>query len=498
MPTNRASQSLRGSPIIVSKLILRRACALTFLACTGVLLFARSGNSREIPIKTECRVLAEIEGGPVLVEITRRNQGPEVVIFEGNKFCLPDCTILSGPPGWKPPDIVGGWTTTSSRDPGASQIRIPARSSITNVANLQQWYGDLPCGSYLIQVSTYLDAAAMGFGPNELPESSIGSKLEKNSEGMVVRQLLRLEVVRATEANLASLCTVLTERLKNNRRTSSDVHSISLIVCSRSRRQFDPIVFRLLLCPEALESHADLIGVLLSAGRSLPPSTVEQLLAYMARKDCLCALAFFHAPGVDNFLTDKSIVQALSTSASPWVRVGLYLHAPKRCDDLWVKLVLAAMRRVKEPVSIGELTPYSKDLGDDQFLTRRKAAEALQAMGEAAVPGLVQLSHDPKLSPEQAAGIDRVIKKLRKKPDPFEEHALKHIEIEGIFHGKAKEAIRILQALSQNDPEFYISQQAKELLAQMEKASKAQPNGAVEAQDPLELRPKPPSDKPPQ
>jgi hypothetical protein len=306
-----------------------------------------------------------------------------------------------------------------------------------------------------------------------------------------------LEILAATDANLAALSNRLLSSLNNPVDDPKNVCKIAQIVAGSRHPQLCPVMVSLLKRPDALGFYPTLFDNLLR-GPAANQSSRDTVIDLVCQKQYPASLAVFGAEGAENLLRDRQIMQCLSRSRNVWVRAGLYLHAPNLCHDQWLKQLLSDLERIREPTAIGELKLYVPDLGADQFLTRRKAAEALQAMGEAAVPGLVQISRDSKLSAEQAAGIDRVIKELRKKPDPFEEYALKHIESEGLYHGKAKEAIRILQALAENDSELYISQQAKKLLVQMEKASKAQPNGGHKVQDPLEFRPKPASDKHPE
>jgi hypothetical protein len=437
----------------------------------ALLATANGAHSQELQFDVRCTVLAAIEDGPVAILITRTNTGQRALEFVGSEFWFPTCLIQSGPGKWRKPDFVASWNCPIIGDPRRSAITFKAGASEHDLARLDRWYGTLPAGKYAIEVEVAMDGSAMGFKPEDALTYRGAGNLARNGRTVLIHQEIQLEVLPATDVNLRKLSMDLGRLLDDRKSDPNEIRTLANVLSRNRHPQLCPLMFRLLHYPETTGLHGTIVRDLLNCPAQAEQNR-EELLAYMSQRNCVAALGFFGAFRGEELSGDHKLAESLMRSASPWVRAGLYLHAPEKSEGQWLKQLLAELYHVKEPIPTAKLTPYLKDLGADQFLTRRKAAEELQAMGEGVVPGLLQLSHDPKLTPEQAASIDRVIKELREKPDPFEEYALKHIETEGLYHGKAKEAIRILQALAENDPELYISQQAKKLLAQMVKARK--------------------------
>lgn len=292
-------------------------------------------------------------------------------------------------------------------------------------------------------------------------------------------ETLDVNVLPATRENLLA-CAKKLHSMLDTAKSLEDLDTVLQHILYKPRIEFKSVAVRL-LDNDLLHRYHYLIACGMFDSAATEREGVARLVEYAGKpnpravRDVFARL-LFEIPKA-TVLSETTIAQ-LQSAPSIWPRIMVNILAPDRCNPFWRWHLMQELKLLKRPVPIEQLEGDLKELDSDSFMVRSRAKASIVKKGEMAIPTLRGLIEARVLSLEAENNVKSAMAAIEKLPvDRLEQQmmeclkgCLMHEQYGEYFRDNRAEHMKqiecVLQALSQNHPDAWISKEANRILAE--------------------------------
>ena len=274
---------------------------------------------------------------------------------------------------------------------------------------------------------------------------------------------LEIDIPPATPERLAALRNRMEEQLRTPDLSREERSSLIIdIICTR-HHALAPVAWKIIEFPQKLDWLSELIRFVSECPEQYPD--LEARLAQMAAKP-----GWAGAPDAFSFWSERKQPVApdawktLTEAESVWTRSLTYVIFPKRCAKEWKETLFHDLRDQSQPPPSPQFDRLLADLDSDDFDVRERASARLARLGER-VEASLRRSLDGPPSAEVRRRVTEILTRLEKAKQPPD--CVRALDYLAADHDP--ECGELLQVLAEGRPDAWLTQQAKEKLAEWRK-----------------------------